>query len=73
MLTELLERDGGVTLIFEGREVTFPAHARDEVAAIAAADGTFTAGELPGSLDDVGRLVLVRRLVREGLLRISAA
>ena len=42
MLTELLERDGGVRLIFEGREVSFPAHARDEVAVIAAADGTFT-------------------------------
>jgi bifunctional lysine-specific demethylase and histidyl-hydroxylase NO66 len=67
VLADLVERDGDVTLVFEGREVTFPEHAREEVAAIAGAD------ELPGSLDDAGRLVLIRRLVREGLLRISAA
>jgi hypothetical protein len=71
VLAELLERDGGVALVFEGRTVTFPAHARDEVVAVAQADGAFTARELPGSLDDGSRLVLVRRLVREGFLRIS--
>jgi hypothetical protein len=73
VLADLVERDGDVTLVFEGREVTFPEHAREEVAAIAGADEPFTAAELPGSLDDAGRLVLIRRLVREGLLRISAA
>ena len=31
------------------------------------------AADLPGPLDDDGRLVLVRRLVREGFLRRSAA
>jgi hypothetical protein len=36
-----------------------------------AADGEFTASDLPGRLDDESRLVLVRRLVREGFLRIS--
>ena len=71
VLADLLERDGGVSFGFEGREVIFPAHARGEVAAIAAADEPFTAAELPGSLDDAGRLVLIRRLVREGLLRIT--
>jgi len=30
----------------------------------------FTAADLPGRLDEESRLVLVRRLVREGLLRI---
>jgi hypothetical protein len=73
VLADLLERNGAVVLVFEGREVTFPAHAREEIAAVAAADEPFTASELPGSLDDSGRLVLVRRLVREGLLRISGA
>ena len=29
----------------------------------------FRAADLPGELDDEGRLVLVRRLVREGFLR----
>jgi hypothetical protein len=39
------------------------------VAAVAAADGPFTATDLPGPLDEAGRVVLVRRLVREGYLR----
>jgi bifunctional lysine-specific demethylase and histidyl-hydroxylase NO66 len=73
VLADLVERNGAVALVFEGREVTFPAHARDEVAAVAAAEEPFTASELPGSLDDAGRLVLVRRLIREGFLRISEA
>jgi hypothetical protein len=33
------------------------------------ATGRFTARGLPGGLDDAGRLVLVRRLIREGFLR----
>jgi hypothetical protein len=53
--------------------VTFPAHAREEVEAVVGAEEPFTVAELPGSLDAAGRLVLVRRLVREGLLRISEA
>jgi JmjC domain len=71
VIADFAERDGSVSLVFEGREVTFPAHARDELSAVAAADEPFTASELPGSLDDAGRLVLVRRLVREGFLQIS--
>ena len=32
--------------------------------------GPFSAAELPGPLDEQARLVLVRRLVREGFLRV---
>ena len=60
--------EGGVALRFEGKRVCFPAHAEPEVAAIHAATGAFTAAELPGRLDTAGRLVLVRRLVREGFV-----
>jgi hypothetical protein len=73
VLADFVERNGSVSLVFEGREVTFPGNARDEVVAVAAAEGPFTATELPGSLDEAGRLVLVRRLVREGFLRITGA
>ena len=45
----------------------------EELEALFASDGAFTAGDLPGPLDDEGRLVLVRRLIREGFLRRSAA
>ena len=67
------ESDGSVAVVFEGKELVFPEHAADEVRAVLEVDGPFTAAELPGELDDEGRLVLVRRLVREGLLRISEA
>jgi hypothetical protein len=57
------------TLRFEGKEVRFPEAAREALAAVAAAQGPFSAADLPASLDEAGRLVLVRRLVREGYLR----
>jgi Cupin superfamily protein len=73
VLVEVAGENDAVSLAFEGRTLTFPAHARDEVLAIAGAEEAFTPAGLPGTLDDAGRLVLVRRLVREGLLRISEA
>jgi ribosomal protein L16 Arg81 hydroxylase len=63
----------GTTLSFEGKLVAFPAHARAQVEAIFDAEGPFTAADLPEGLDEEGRLVLVRRLIREGFLRRSAA
>jgi hypothetical protein len=66
-----LDEDGdGVGLVFEGRELRFPEHARAEVVACFEADEPFRPSELPGDLDEAGRLVLVRRLVREGFLRV---
>jgi bifunctional lysine-specific demethylase and histidyl-hydroxylase NO66 len=73
VIADLVERDGSVSLVFEGRELTFPGHVGEELTAVVAADEPFAAAELPGDLDDAGRLVLVRRLVREGFLRISGA
>jgi hypothetical protein len=73
VLADLVEQNGGVSLVFEGRDVTFPAHVAEELEAIVRSDEPFTAAELPGSLDDAGRLVLVRRLVREGFLQLSEA
>jgi JmjC domain len=63
----------GTTLSFEGKYVTVPDYARAELEAIFEAHGPFTAVELPGELDDESRLVLVRRLIREGFVRRSAA
>lgn len=60
------------TLSFEGKRVAFPANAREELEAAFAAEGPFRAADLPGELDEAGRLVLVKRLVREGFLRRSA-
>ncbi len=43
----------------------------EDVEFLASADAEFTAADLPGDLDEEGRLVLVRRLVREGFLQLS--
>jgi len=51
--------------------VRFPARARGEVVACFEADEPFRAEDLPGDLDAEGRLVVVRRLVREGFLRVT--
>jgi len=63
----------GTTLSFEGKQVDFPESVRNQLEAVFAADAPFTAADLPAGLDDQGRLVLVRRLIREGFLRRSAA
>jgi len=55
---------------FEGRTVRFPARVTGELEYLVRVEEPFTAYELPGPLDEAGRLVLLRRLVREGLLRI---
>jgi len=63
----------GTTLSFEGRRLRFPERLRTELEFLLEADDDFTPADLPGDLDDEGRLVLVRRLVREGFLRRSGA
>ncbi len=63
---------GGVALRFEGKLVAFPAKAAEAVAAVHGAQGSFRAAQLPGRLDGAGRLVLVKRLVREGFLLVTA-
>jgi hypothetical protein len=69
----MLERTAtGVKVRFEGKEVRFPPHASGAVAAAYSAEAPFSAADLPASLDEPGRLVLVRRLVREGFLRRHA-
>ena len=62
-----------VTLFFEGKEIGFPAHAAPEVRTCFDAEEPFRAVDLLGELDADGRLVLVRRLVREGFIRVVRA
>ena len=71
VIAELGRPDGRAVLSFEGKRVEFPASVAEEVEFVADAEGEFRAADLPGDLDEEGRLVLVRRLVREGFLRIS--
>lgn len=67
LLYHLEHTDDGIAIHCYGNTIALPAHA--EVPAVAALQhGSMTIRELPGTLDDEGKLVLVRRLVREGLL-----
>ncbi|MGE5691995.1 MAG: cupin domain-containing protein [Pseudomonadota bacterium] len=68
--TVIAELDDGV-LRFEGTELRFPAHALEEVGALVEATGPVALADLPGTLDGASRVVLARRLVREGFLRAA--
>jgi hypothetical protein len=63
--------DGRVRLRFHGKTIAFPIRAAGELEHLAFAEEPVAIGELPGSLDEEGRLVLVRRLVREGFLVLA--
>jgi hypothetical protein len=72
VIADLVETDGSrLALLFEGKRVVFPAHAREELEHALRAQAQFAPSDLPGNLDEAGRLVLVRRLVREGFLRLA--
>jgi hypothetical protein len=73
VIADLLDDDGsgGLALVFEGKRVRFPGYVLTELEYVLAADGPFAAGDLPGELDTPGRVVLLRRLVREGFLRLA--
>ena len=67
----LLARDEAeVHLQFHGKSIDLPEYVTDELTFMAKAE-LFTGADIPGSLDDAGRLVLVRQLVREGFLTVS--
>jgi bifunctional lysine-specific demethylase and histidyl-hydroxylase NO66 len=71
VLADLELRDGRAVLAYEGKELSLPARLQPELEHIARAAEPFRAVDLPGELDEAGRLVLVKRLVREGFLRLS--
>jgi Cupin superfamily protein len=66
--TVLAQLDGA-QLSFEGTTLEFPEHATAALEFVLSAEGPFRPADIAGSLDDDGRLALVRRLVLEGLLR----
>ena len=56
-----------LTITFSSNSLTLPGCTAPSIAA--ALDGnTYRIGDLPGPLDDDGKLILVRRLIREGLM-----
>lgn len=58
-----------LALRFNGKVVRIPAYAEAELQFVTHAD-EFTAGTLPGAIDEAGRILLIRNLLREGFLTI---
>jgi ribosomal protein L16 Arg81 hydroxylase len=67
-----LNEDGNeVALLFGASRLTLPAAAAEPLR-FALAGAPFRVKDLPGRLDDAGKIVLARRLLREGLLLRTA-
>lgn len=64
-----LEEDEQVRLVAQGTEIILPDFAMEPLE-FAITHGDFAVADLPGDLDDAGKLVLVKRLVREGLMHL---
>jgi len=64
-----LEDDGQVRLVCQGAEIFLPDHARDALE-FCVTTRAFRLGDMAGDLDEAGQMVLVRRLVREGLMQV---
>jgi bifunctional lysine-specific demethylase and histidyl-hydroxylase NO66 len=69
-LCELAERDGRLLVYLGDRGLRMPLRALPAMRFLAERE-TFTVGDLAPFLDSPGRLALVRRLIREGLLTIE--
>lgn len=63
------DQPDSVALSCQGTVITLPAHAREPLA-FAVSTPRFTMADMPGNLDDPGKTVLLRRLVREGLVHV---
>jgi lysine-specific demethylase/histidyl-hydroxylase NO66 len=71
VIADLEATPDGLALVFEGKEIRFPAHASAELQECFESEEPFRLADLAGELDAEGKLVLARRLVREGFLRIT--
>jgi hypothetical protein len=59
--------ENAISIDCYGRRITFPVYAQENVR-FALEHETFMVRDLPGDLDEPGKLTLVRRLIREGLV-----
>jgi Cupin superfamily protein len=67
-LIHLLREEGEqLVILFGSTRIALPSFTRDAVA-FALGGKPFLVSDLPGSLDEAGKIVLARRLIREGML-----
>ncbi|MCA9534976.1 MAG: hypothetical protein KC593_14895 [Myxococcales bacterium] len=70
LLYRVRKDDEHVTVSCYGGNLTLPIFAAEPLE-YALETESYTVGDLPGDLDDDGKLVLIRRLVREGLVKVD--
>jgi ribosomal protein L16 Arg81 hydroxylase len=70
LVWRLSKSEEQVHLEFHGKTMDLPEFVEDELTFMIKAD-EFTGTDIPGVLDDAGRLVLIRQLLREGFLTRS--
>lgn len=71
VISRMTREGDSVGIECSGRTIRFPLHAGDAVR-FALGHARFKVAELPGELDDAGKLTLIRRLIREGLVMALA-
>lgn len=64
------QSDESVILEFQGKKVIFPAYVNEALSFLTQAEH-FQTNDIPDVLDNAGKLVLVKRLVREGFLSLT--
>ena len=69
LLFHLVKDDEKVSVSAYGGQITLPIHAAETLEHALTHD-EYRIADLPGDLDDPGKLVLIRKLVREGLVEI---
>jgi hypothetical protein len=73
MICHIREEGETVTILFPGNGVRGPNKIAPALRFVAAATGPFSARDLPANLSENARVTLLRRLLREGLLRPAEA
>lgn len=72
LICRITHGDDKCAVLFGSSELTFPAAVLEPLR-FCLKGPAFVVGELPGGLDNPGKLVLVRRLIKEGLLAMQPA
>jgi hypothetical protein len=68
LVYRIIDKGETVVITCYGSDISFPSHAIEPVR-FALETPRFRVADLPGDLDNEGKLVLARRLIREGILR----
>jgi ribosomal protein L16 Arg81 hydroxylase len=70
IVSRLTQNNGSIELLFYNKKITFPVIAQNTVENILSLT-EFTIADIQSNLDDNGKLVVVKKLIKEGLLTIK--